>query len=162
MKNLFLLGSVLALSLTFTACKKDKEDPKPAPTKTELLTNKNWRLTATTVDPAYPANGTLYTNLFTLFMDCYKDNLTRFESPNLFKYDEGATKCSASATQTLTGTWTFNLDQTKVTTTYTANGATSNTTYDILELTDGTLKVSYLDNLNTASNFTVTETYSKQ
>jgi len=161
-KSLLPLCGILILGLSFSACKKDKkEDPKPK-TKTELLTNKNWKLVASTVDPAFPANNTLYTNLFTILRDCYKDNLLRFETPNVFKYDEGPTKCNATDTQTHTGTWTFNLDETKITTTFTSGGNTSSTTYDVLELSDGTLKVSYIDQLGTTTNFVVTDTYSKQ
>ena len=55
MKLKFLLVCLLATTL-FNGCKKDEEEPTTTPTTSTnktLLIDKNWKLTAYTVNPAY-------------------------------------------------------------------------------------------------------------
>jgi IPT/TIG domain/Lipocalin-like domain len=121
-------------------------------TLTQLLTDKNWRLTAYTSD-----NGSRVTDVYATLDACEKDDLLRFELPNIFTYDQGATRCSASDPQTQTGTWAFNANQTKLTTTL--GGLTD--TSDITELTANTLKIRYVDNFG-GTNYIYVLTYTKQ
>ena len=159
-KSLLPLCSVLALSITFTSCKKDKDDPQPSKSKTELLTNKYWRTTAATIDPAIDlfGTGTPTTNLYAQYQDCTKDDLVRFESGGVYKEDEGATKCSATDPQVTTGTWTFNSSETAITTTI--SGSTS--TVNITELTENTLKGTITENFGGPVNYTITVNLVKQ
>ncbi len=164
MKSFLLpLCSLLALSLTFTSCKKDKkEDPAPvAKTKTELITGKNWKVTAATIDPAIDlfGTGTPTTNLYAQLEDCNKDDLIRFDTPNAYKEDEGGTKCDATDPQTITGTWVFSADETKVTTNTASGGST---TFNITELTETTLKGTVVENFGGPVNYTLTITHTKQ
>ncbi len=163
MKRCFLpLCSVLALSLTFTSCKKDKkDDPAPvAKTKTELISGKSWKLTAGTIDPAvdFSGTGTPTTDAYSQVENCRKDDLLRFDTPNVYTQDEGGTKCTASDLQTETGTWAFSMGETKITTS-TASGGSD--TYNLVELTETTLKTSEVINIASV-NYTVTSIYTKQ
>jgi len=71
--------------------------------------------------------------------------------------EEGATKCYSDSPQVYeTGTWTFNSDESLLVMTY-ANGSVSNST--ILELSSSTFKISYEDDFDSGTNYTVTSTY---
>lgn len=144
-----LLG-LLALSLMFTSCSKKKDDPST----TELLTNKNWVITAETVDPPLPFNGTTISDLYAQLSACEKDNVVRFTSPNIYTEDEGATKCIASDPQTKTGTWVLSTDQKTITTT--ESGQT--TSLSILSLTSSELKVKAATTLG-AVTYNITATF---
>ncbi len=159
-KVLYHLSLLLVLTAPLAGCKKDKDDPQPAKSRTELLTNKNWRLTAATIDPAIDlfGTGTATTNLFAQYPDCTKDDLSRFENGGVFKDDEGATKCSPTAPQTATGTWTFSADESKVTTT--VSGST--TTLNISELSENALKGTVVEDFGTPINYTISFTFAKQ
>ncbi len=128
-----LLG-LLALSLTFAGCSKDKKDE---PSTTERLTNKNWVLTAQTVDPPLPFGTTTVTDLYAQLDACEKDDILRFTAPNVYTDDEGATKCRASDPQTTTGTWVLSSDQKTIT--VTDDGEVTSLT--ILSLSSSELKV---------------------
>lgn len=135
MKNFHKYTAVIMLSITVLGCKKDSSSPS----KTDLLTNKNWIATAVTVSPAYPLGGTLVTDFYAQLSACSKDDFIRFETPAVYKEDEGTVKCVATDPQTTIGTWAFNGDQTVLT--VTPQGSTSQS-YNIVDLTDSSLKYS--------------------
>ncbi len=137
MKHLLIYLLVASMGIASTSCKKDTVSATP--TKTELLTNKNWIATAVTVSPALPIGGTLITDYYSQLPSCSKDDFIRFETPSTYKEDEGAVKCNNADPQTVIGTWTFNGDQSVVTTS-TATGGTQS--YNIVEITDSSLKYS--------------------
>ena len=148
-----------AVSLTMLGCSK-KEDDKPAPSKTDLLTDRNWIATAFTVSPgiSFPGGITI-TDLYAQSRPCDRDDFVRFEKPNVFKNDEGATNCAQSDPQTTTGTWVFNQSQTIVTVTGPGSPAQS---YNITELTDTSLKYTVTESVGTpAVNYTYTATFRK-
>ena len=157
MKRLLLYLLVATAGIASTGCKKDTVTATPAPTKTELLTNKNWVLTAETVSPGINAGGTVITDLYGQMPACSKDDFIRFETPNVYKEDEGATKCSSTSPQTTTGTWVFNADQTIITTT--SQGSTPQS-LNVVELTDSTLKITVVV-ANNGVNYTITATFRK-
>jgi hypothetical protein len=99
MKNIFILLA-LAVGFTFTSCSKDDD---AAPTKTEMLTGKNWKVTAETVS----VNNGTPSDVYTMASACEKDNSINFASDGKFTFDEGASKCAANEPQTQTGTWSF-------------------------------------------------------
>lgn len=148
-------------TLFFTNCKKNEKDPEPtptptpapAPTNTEKLTGKNFKLTASTVEPSIGGISDLYLQM----SDCQKDDILRFDTPNIFKDDEGPTKCATNDPQTTTGTWVWNTDET-ILTTSTSNETTS---FSVLTNDGTTLKVKYTEKINN-TNYAVTLTYVKQ
>lgn len=147
--KLFFL-SLIVISFA-SSCKKDED-----PTRTELLTNKPWKITAQVVNPGIDfGNGTVITNIYDLISDCDKDNTNKFNTDKTMLYDAGALKCSANEPQSVvSGTWSLNSDETIIS--ITEDGDTFNAT--ILELNDNTFKISFsevLDNIN----YTTTTTY---
>src|SRR5689334_15577138 len=101
MKSKILLFSLLAV-VAFSGCKKDEETTTTTgggntSANTTAITNKNWKLTAYTVNPAYDyfQTGTPVTNLIGALMPCELDNLYNLTTSNTYTIDEGATKCSA-------------------------------------------------------------------
>lgn len=150
-------------SLFLTNCKKDDKDPEtdtttttptPAATNTEKLTGKNFKMTAATIDPAIVG----VTDWYAQMEDCQKDNLYRFDTPNVYKEDEGATKCATNDPQTLTGTWTWNTDETILTTKIGTDEAVS---YTVITNDGTTLKIKYTQDIQ-GTKYTVTGTYVKQ
>ncbi|MBK9799338.1 MAG: hypothetical protein IPP56_06235 [Bacteroidetes bacterium] len=94
--SLFALLMLSAVSATlFSGCKKDKEEetvtptPAPAPTKTELLTGKNWKVTAINCDPAidWNGNGVMVTNIYAQLSPCGVDDITVFNTSGSYVLD---------------------------------------------------------------------------
>jgi hypothetical protein len=156
MKNFSTSIIAAALGLAVLGCSKDKTDT-PAPSKTDLLTDKNWIISAQTVSPGISSGGTIITDIYGQFQACDKDDFIRFEKPNVFKDDEGATKCLTANPQTTTGTWVFNADQTIITITGQGGNPVS---ANITELTDTSLKFTFTQT-NAGINYTYTLGYRK-
>ena len=156
MKTLFktiALSTTLILSLVLASCKKD--ETVIALTKTQILCGKNWKVTTLTVDPARPyvLFGPNVTDWYAQRDACVNDNLYYYNSDGTMKLDEGATKCNTSDAQTMSGTWTFNTDQTVITQTIGSN----TTSYKIVELSVTTMKATYVETvLGTTYTFTIT------
>ncbi|MCB9251349.1 MAG: hypothetical protein H6605_02720 [Flavobacteriales bacterium] len=116
MKSIKLLFLFLIVNaFVFQSCKDDSEDPDPGTSgksKSELLVDVNWKLTAATFNPPIVVEiGTLketYTNLFDipLIQDCQKDNMILFKGDGSMIIDNGSLKCSSSEPQTAQdGNW---------------------------------------------------------
>jgi len=105
MKNLSTYVMVAAMAALTVSCKKDGETT-PAPSKTDLLTAKTWRVTD------LKASGQSIYNSG-LFDACEKDNLYKFNTNKSATFDEGATKCTQSDPQTQTGKWDLTANETK-------------------------------------------------
>ncbi|TVT41295.1 hypothetical protein FNT36_07515 [Hymenobacter setariae] len=115
------------------ACKKDGEST-PAPSRTDLLTAKSWRLTtinATLNGSPLPSS---------LIPACYNDDLFKFNADKTVVQDAGANKCNSTDPQTQSGTWSFNTDQSKLT--ISVQGSLLNGEADVKELTSSTLRIS--------------------
>jgi hypothetical protein len=138
----------------FNGCKKDK-------TKTELLTDGSWKLSAFTINPAIDVNGdgVLDTDLYNLVIqNCSKDDFVTFKTGGTLTSDEGATKCSTSSPQTTSGTWAFADGEAKINITSDGNTIPTAT---IGTLDASTFKISYQDSLGN-SVVTNTLTWSKK
>ena len=90
MKFSSLYSSLLALSVVFTACKKDsKDDAQPAAkSKTELLTTGIWRKTTDKT----VCNGSTTDNFFS----SDADNTYKFNADNSARFTFGAVHCSST------------------------------------------------------------------
>lgn len=107
-KNLLLLiCGVAALS----ACHKD--DNSPSLSRTDLLTTKNWRVTASTFTTTDQGNVTVQDD-YLKYLPCERDNFTKFNSDKTVVQNEGASKCNAAAPQSSTFVWAFNQDETQL------------------------------------------------
>jgi len=168
MKRILKLATpaLLSVCFLFSSCQKDEKKPEPTPapapappppTNTEKLTGKNFKITASTVDPALNVNGTMITNYYAQMADCVKDDLYKFNSNLTATLDENALKCNANDPQTLSGTWAWNTNETILTITF----GTYVQSYNIITNDGTTLKFSYVLNDN-GINYTFTDTYTKQ
>lgn len=138
------------LSLLLGSCKKEETTvPK---SKTELLCAHYWITTAVTVDPPFDDNGTPFTDIFSLFEDCQKDDLYKFNTDKTTIIDEGASKCDPLAPQTINGTWSFDANETVLT--------IENDPAFLKELTESTLKVFINDTID-GVDYTYTYTFKK-
>lgn len=146
--------ATVASSFVFTSCKKDDDDPKPK-TKTELLTAKNWRITGD-VSTITSGGNTITTDEYADYQACEKDDFIKFETNKSAKFDEGANRCSGN-TQTETGAWDFNSDESKLLLSDPDNGPVS-IPFDLVELTDSTLKIRISGSSNGAT-YSQTYTY---
>ena len=161
-----LFTLIFALSVfTFSSCKKKEDEPvieptPPPPTKTELLTGKNWRLTAFICDPPYDffGTGTPISNVYAQFSPCDKDDILLFKTNNTYVQDEGATKCNTGDPQIIaTGPWTFNSTESIIT----QDAGTSNSQdFNILQLDATTLKGTII--IPGSPTYTYTLTYTNQ
>ena len=134
--NSFFLGA-FATILIAVSCKKDDNTTAATP----LIVGK-WKMSA------YRHNGM---DVFgTGVGPCITDNILTFTSTELI-LDEGATKCSPSDPQTITGTYSLNVAKTQLTTTV----DNSTNVDDILTLDASILKLRQTSNADTI-------TYSRQ
>lgn len=132
-KAFLLLSSVLLLF----SCQKDTktEEPVKTPTQTntEKVTGKNFKVTALSL--SLPVGNV---DMYSQLKDCEKDNIYTFATPNLYKEDEGSTKCNEMDNQTSTGTWAWQSNETEMA--ITAGGISW--TWKVLTNDGSTLKVS--------------------
>lgn len=148
-----------AASFTFVSCGDDDDDNnnvEPTPTKTEMLTDKNWKLTGETMS----GNGVTM-DTFGQMPACEKDDITKFTKDMKVTFDEGATKCSSSAPQSTTGTWEFTSNETKLK--LTESGFSQE--FDIVELSASktVIKATEHDTIQgTPISITITRTFSAQ
>ena len=149
MKKILFLALAFA-PLAFTSCSDDDD-----PSKTELLTNKNWVMTAATIDPSLPVlGGGTTTNLYNQFPSCTKDNILIFKTDKTMNFDEGATKCNVSDPQTEPGSWLFNTTETILS--ITQDGETTSIT--IKTLTSNKLNGTYQQVIN-GTTYTIDATF---
>ena len=143
---------VAALATLTLSCKKDEDKPAPAASKADLLTAKNWKVSAQTT--ATTTSGTTTTtDDFAMARACEKDNFLKFQTDKTVRADEGATKCNTADPQTQNGVWDFNSDQTKLTLGIAGSAIVGQ--FDLVELTATTLRLRVT---NTAGGITEVET----
>lgn len=127
------------MALVFGACKKN--DSKPAPTKTELLTQRAWKITQV------KANNTPLTDDLVTQVAGQAGLLGElYASDVLFKADGTFTATNRTTQNTFSGTWTFNADQTQLTITT----STQTIAFKITKLTSDILT------MDSADSYTVT------
>ncbi len=101
-KQLLHLLTAAFILTNLTSCQFD--DPKPAPSKTDLLTAKAWKETDFKVD------GT--SGFDTVIKACEKDDLLKFNTDKSITFNEGALKCDLASPQTSGGSWDFTTSET--------------------------------------------------
>jgi hypothetical protein len=94
-----MLSSIIAINFSCT------KTPASITDTATLLQNKNWKITALTISPAYFG---ITDVLNGLYFDCEKDDLYQFNSNGNFVLDNGATKCAPTDPQTQSGSWNYN------------------------------------------------------
>jgi len=138
-------------------CKKDSDEAvSPAtPTKTQMLTDKAWKLTACTITPAVQG----VTNLYSVMASCELDNTLKFNSDasNSVVQDEGATKCNSMDPQQVAGSWQLNSAETEVM----LNLNNQTDTYVLQSISTTSMRVAVTMVIN-GTTYTTTNTYSNQ
>ncbi len=107
----------LCIALTFTSCKEDDEEESPAPTKSEMLTSRNWKVSTLNVEPALDVDGdgTQENNLIPYVGACTLDDFWKFVSNGNYTNEEGPSKCDPNDSQIIeSGTWLWSSDQTRL------------------------------------------------
>lgn len=101
---IIILGVILLAS-----CKKDKDDSS----KTEILTNGSWKITAIMVDE--DGNGSYETDEYAIMPSCVKDNYLVFKTGGDLELNEGVSKCDVNDPQTQTTDWSLSQNETRIT-----------------------------------------------
>lgn len=139
--RLWSLTLLASSTLTLTDCSKSS-DPAPAaqPSRTDLLTAHNWRLSAGTY--VVTENGaTTTTDLYARLDACAKDNFSKYNVDHSSFQDGGVIKCSPTEPQVLTtSTWALLTNDTELSVTANGSGATTYI-YKITALTTTTLSI---------------------
>jgi hypothetical protein len=134
MKKIFLTIAITAAVILFmSSCKKTAETEED---QTAMLMNKDWKVVASIVNPAYYG----VTDLYAVSPSCWKDNTSRFNPNNVFIAEEGPTKCNASDPQTTVGTWSYNTSTKRL-----IFDGPDHEELDVIELTSSLLKGSMKD-----------------
>jgi len=119
MKVSKFLPMVLFLGvLSFSSCNDDDDDDDPTPpTRTELLTAKNWMVEGWNIEPAIDVdnNGTQENNLIPFIEACNLDDFFDFNADGTYTIEEGDSKCDPNApTVVESGDWIWNSDNTRI------------------------------------------------
>jgi len=99
----FLFVLIAANFFIYSSCNKDDYTPPTPKTKTQLITQSNWKFKSATV------GGSPYT-----FPSCQTDNILSFSTAGTGTVDEGATKCNAGDPQINNFTWVFQNSETEI------------------------------------------------
>lgn len=120
----YLALVVLGLMTMLWSCKKDNNNPPK--TRTELITQANWRFKTAT------ANGS---DVSGLIQDCQKDNIISFAANGNGNMNEGATKCNSGDPDDTPFTWNFASSETvlNISTALYANGSNTLTLVSLTE-----------------------------
>lgn len=118
--------TAFTICLTIESCKKDGKSANSIVGK--------WTMTAYIHD-GIDVYGTQV-------LPCVTDNIITFTSDQQIIADEGATKCNSSDPQTITGTYSFNSDNTQLTASF---GGSSDVDY-VRTLNSTTLKLEQISN----------------
>jgi|GEM_PF-2145202 len=121
-------------------------------TREMLLMTPRWEMTRNISE-----NTTLGTSADVLTNNpaCSRDGFTRFNSNNVYVIDEGPTKCAATDPQTESGTWAFELNETKF---RMRNAMGGSSYFNILQLTATTFQIEARF-VYQGQNYVVTTTY---
>jgi len=142
---LFILGLAVLAS-----CSKDDSGSS---SKKDLLCGKYWKITTLTIDPSFQVpGGGLTNNLFAVLDPCVQDDVVMYNT-NGTSISDAKVKCEVSDPQTITGTWSFNSDETIITET----DIYGSVSYTILESTKTSLKATYKEKIGEVT-YTVTLT----
>ncbi|MBC7384478.1 MAG: hypothetical protein H7296_16040 [Bacteroidia bacterium] len=141
-----ILGFALT-ALVFNACKKDEVKTT---SKTDLLTAKDWKITAATMTSS---SGTV--DIYALLPACNKDDLSKYNTDHTITDKAGATKCDQSEPSTSPGgNWSFINNESGL-----RIIDKDTTDASIITLTSSTLKISTVENSSgTAQTINVTFT----
>lgn len=153
MKKLLLLSLGLA---ALSACKKDSETTPTIATPTELLTAKNWRLSAYTSGFATAGAAAVTTDEYATTPACQRDDFTKFNANKSVLFDEGASKCNTTDAQSETSTWDLSSNDTKLTLAAPQLGGFP-IPFDIITLSSSTLHIRYSYTYS-SNNVSYTET----
>ena len=109
---ILILFSTLILSF-LSSCKKEKEESDL--TKTELITQKEWKITDIKMTPGITYGGLTFTDGAMFLEECVKDNKYTFHTDHTTTMNEGELKCDSTAEQEVReGTWSLIEDETKI------------------------------------------------
>jgi len=96
--------AVLSVIMISYSCKKDSTS-SPSPDVLTLLQNKNWKISAITISPAYFGISDEFNSLY---FDCEKDDLYKFQDNGIFVLDDGPLQCDTIYPQQMNGVWNYN------------------------------------------------------
>ncbi|MDI3320917.1 lipocalin family protein [Pinibacter soli] len=139
---------IIAIITTLFSCSKPGGDAF----NKEYLTNGKWKLTALQTD--YNKDGFYEEDTYSMYAPCQKDNIYTFQADGTLIADEGPVKCSSGDPQSLTSTWSFTDNQTRI--------RLSGINYQIEELTPTTFRVKGRMSYNYIYTIDEELTYTKQ
>lgn len=139
----------ILLTLFIVSCKKGDKSK----TKSELLVNGSWHVTAYTVEPAldFDGDGVDETNAYAVMEPCVKDDRTTFNEDGTGELDEGPTKCDDSDPQSVPLTWELSQNETEL--------SVQRVSYLLESLSESQLVVKEIESIS-AVTYTHTVTFS--
>jgi hypothetical protein len=101
----YLVSTFVLVSFFFASCDKDDNTTTTPKTKTELLTQSNWKFKSAFVGTTDYSSG---------LQACQKDNILTFSANGNGNLDEGAAKCNMGDPQNNPFTWNFQTSETEL------------------------------------------------
>jgi hypothetical protein len=135
------LSLLFLAALALGSCKKNDDNSPSAPSKTDLLTAKSWRVIADKTTTIVGINASTTEDNYASAPACERDDFIKFGTDKTATYNEGADKCSSYAPQTTTLNWNFNSAETELVYSEPNGGGGFAIKHEILELTTTTLRI---------------------
>jgi hypothetical protein len=141
MKKIFFPVAICGVSVMFIlmSCNKSNDKPQTQDVKA-LLLNKNWKLTAFTVDPAIDWGSGETHDVLSAWEVCDKDDLYIFHDNSVFVYDQGALNCGYYDQQE-TSTWSYSESSKLLTYCIGTPGSCDSYSWTLTEINDSQFKV---------------------
>lgn len=142
MKQLLTIATIL---LVYGCSKKDGGgSPSSAPTKTALLTSKDWVMTSKQYKKISDA---MWTDAYSQLSPCDKDDRLALTASGSYEVNEGPSKCAASDPFIIeTGTWKFAQNESLLIFTKTGGTSTQDATIEALDA--NSLVVTYVERIS--------------
>ena len=146
--------------LSFTSCNDDDDgEDAPAPTRSQLLTSKNWIVDTWDIEPAIDIdnNGTQENNLIPFFPVCFLDDFYDFNADGSYAIEEGASKCDDNDPTVIeSGDWLWNSDNTRII--FEPNSG-DNYEYKVISISSSELVIEFTSVNENGTTFTQTQTW---
>ncbi|MEZ4950946.1 MAG: hypothetical protein R2879_20580 [Saprospiraceae bacterium] len=133
--HITLVWVFINILILFTSCEKELK-----PVTAEDF-NGNWKMVSVTAEPAVPGVGK---DIFATLQACSKDDVFQFQTPKLYRVDQGELICDPNSQRFISGSFALNPETREIA----INDGTRVSKYTVGEITDEKFVLIYGETIN--------------
>jgi hypothetical protein len=142
-----LVWAFVNILLLFSSCEKELK-----PVSAEDF-NGSWKMVSVTADPAVPGVGK---DIYATMQACSKDDVFQFQTPKLYRVDQGDQICDPNSQRFIMGSFSLNPETREIA----INDGTRVSKYNVGEITDEKFVLIYGETIN-YQKYTYQATFNK-